>query len=231
MEYRMPEQTGVTNCGQASQLSGAEPARSGLALLTPAYGPWHNRWIMKKFALAALAFIFVALLGLSVSTGQEIGPAAEGDLPAERFEYLSQNGNSNCSRAFMESIASMPPTMRLQGSCCGPMSEHRYREQVDGLEKYMDIALVPADPYDIPAGIAQQAVAWFAVELSAEEQAAYDYAMENSGEKGPCCCQCWRWQVYGGLAKYLIRERDFTGEQVAELWDLSDGCGGDDHVH
>jgi hypothetical protein len=186
---------------------------------------------MKKYARAALALVFVPLLGLSVSSGQEVTSGGGGDVLAERFEYLSRNGNSNCSRAFMESIVSMPTTMRLQGSCCGPMSEHRYREQIDGLEKYADIALVPADPYDIPAGIAQQAIVWFAVDLSAGELVTYDYAMENSAEKGPCCCQCWRWRVYGGLAKYLIREHDFTGEQVAELWDMSDGCGGDDHVH
>jgi len=52
--------------------------------------------------------------------------------------------------------------------------------------------------------------------------------MDHSEEKGPCCCQCWRWKMYGGLAKYLIRERHFTGEQVTEIWNLSDGCGGSD---
>jgi hypothetical protein len=56
--------------------------------------------------------------------------------------------------------------------------------------------------------------------------------MENSDKKGPCCCQCWRWHVYGGLAKYLIREHGFTGEQVAEVWDFSDGCDGSgEHLH
>lgn len=188
-------------------------------------------WIMRNYTIAALVLIASALMALSVPAWS--GPAHAGTEAnlRDRFEYLSQNGNSNCSRAFMDSIASMPPTMRLQGSCCGPMAEHRYREQVEGLQKYADVSLIPADPYDIPAGLAQQAMAWFAVELSAEEQAAYDYAMENSDERGPCCCQCWRWQVYGGLAKYLIREHGFNGAQVAELWDLSDGCGGDDHVH
>ncbi|MDX8512687.1 hypothetical protein [Mesorhizobium captivum] len=59
-----------------------------------------------------------------------------------------------------------------------------------------------------------------------DEQKAYDYAMANSEEKGPCCCPCWRWKVYGGLAKYLIHEHRFTGEQIVDVWDLSDGCGG-----
>lgn len=188
---------------------------------------------MRTYAIAALAVFALALMALSLPVWS--GPAQAGaggdDVLQDRFEYLSQNGNSNCSRAFMKSIASMPPTMRLQGSCCGPMAAHRYREQLEGLQKYAKVSLIPADPYDIPAGLAQLAMAWFPVELSAEEQAAYDYAMEYSAERGPCCCQCWRWQVYGGLAKYLIREHDFDGGQVAELWDLSDGCGGDDHVH
>jgi hypothetical protein len=184
-----------------------------------------------QYAFAALAFVVVALVAGSISLGGEVGTNRPSDDALKaRFEYLSQNGNSNCSREFMESIAAMPATAQLQGSCCGPMSEHRYREQVGGLTKYASISLIPADPYNVPAGIAQQAMAWFAAELSAEGQAAYDYAMQNSAERGPCCCQCWRWQVYGGLAKYLIRAHDFTGEQIAEIWDLSDGCGGDDHV-
>nr|WP_115422038.1 hypothetical protein [Sinorhizobium sp. M14] len=169
------------------------------------------------------------------------GLPAEGNLAAEqasdealkhRFEYLSKSGNSNCSRAFMESIATLPAMAQLQGSCCSPMDEHRYIEQVKGLRKYKDITMIPADPYDLPAGIARQLIARYSVELTAQEQVAYDYAMKNSDEQGPCCCQCWRWRVYGGLAKYLIQEHGYTGEQVAAVWDLSDGCGGgEDHVH
>ncbi|ESW84554.1 hypothetical protein X772_16925 [Mesorhizobium sp. LSJC280B00] len=86
--------------------------------------------------------------------------------------------------------------------------------------------MIPSDPYDIPAGIAQKMMPYYDVKLSGEEQQAYDYAMANSNEKGPCCCQCWRWKVYGGLAKFLIREHGFTGKQVVDVWDLSDGCGG-----
>ena len=30
----------------------------------------------------------------------------------------------------------------------------------------------------------------------------------------------------------LIKEKGFTGEQVTEVWNLSDGCGGEgDHVN
>ena len=148
------------------------------------------------------------------------------------FDYLSRNGNSTCSRAFMESIASMPDDVRLQGSCCSPMSFHRYSEQLEGLKNYDQIAEIPSNPYDVPAGIAKRLLAYYDLELTAEEEEAYDYAMKNSDEKGPCCCPCWRWNTYGGLGKFLIRDHGFTGQQVAEVWDLSDGCGGEgDHVH
>lgn len=67
--------------------------------------------------------------------------------------------------------------------------------------------------------------------LGVEEQGHYDDAIATSEEKGPCCCQCWRWEVFGGLGKLLVREHGFTGEQVAEVWNLSHGCGGDAHLH
>ncbi len=169
-----------------------------------------------------------ALLGtaLPASADEGIDPAI-----TQRFEHLSTSGNSNCSRAFLESIASMPSVARLQGSCCSPMTLHRYSEQLKGLKKYADYSEIPPDPYDVPAGLAQASIAAYEMELTPEEQKAYDYAMENSEEGGPCCCQCWRWHNYGGLAKLLIRNRGFTGEQVTEVWNLSDGCGGDEHEH
>jgi hypothetical protein len=150
---------------------------------------------------------------------------------AEKFNYLSRNGNSSCSAAFRQLIPSMPDTRRLQGSCCSPMSWHRYTEQVKGLQKYRTISEIPPDPYDIEVNLAKRLMSYYDMELTLEEQKAYDYAMENSEEKGPCCCKCWRWYVYGGLGKYLIHKYKFTGQQVAEVWNLSDGCGGDEHNH
>lgn len=151
---------------------------------------------------------------------------------AKKFEELSTKGNSSCSLDFKNSIANMPDKSRLQGSCCSPMSYHRYKEQVEGLKKFKDIPEIPSDPYDIEVGLAKKLLTYYDLELTPEEQKKYDYAMENSDEKGPCCCKCWRWYVYGGLAKFLIREKGFTGEQVTEVWNLSDGCGGEgDHVN
>lgn len=150
---------------------------------------------------------------------------------AVKFTELSKNGNSACSGTFKDSITSMADDERIMGSCCSPMSLHRYIEQVEGLKKYANIPEIPPDPYDINAGLAKKMQAYYNTELTVEEQKAYDYAIASSMEKGPCCCKCWRWYVYGGLAKYLIKNYNFTGEQITEVWNLSDGCGGDgDHV-
>lgn len=148
-----------------------------------------------------------------------------------RFKYLSKNGNSACSSAFKDSILSMQDDARLRGSCCSPMSLHRYSEQIEGLKKYNDISIIPPDPYDVEASLAKKLITYYDIKLTAKEQKAYDFAMQNSEEKGPCCCKCWRWYVYGGLGKHLIQKYNFTGEQITDIWNLSDGCGGEgDHV-
>lgn len=179
-----------------------------------------------------MAFFVVGLAAGSIPYPPVVAEEPGDEALKRRFDFLSRNGNSNCSRQFLESIANMPSTALLQGSCCSPMDEHRYIEQVKGLRRFKEVSMIPTDPYDIPAGLAQKLIPYYELELNKTEQAAYDYAMTNSNEQGPCCCQCWRWQFYGGLARYLAREHGFTGEQIAELWDLSDGCGGNgDHVH
>ena len=171
-----------------------------------------------------------AVMAVAVPVAASGVPQGAHDLQA-RFEYLSKNGNSNCSRQFMEKIPSMPADARLQGSCCSPMDLHRYGEQIGGLKAFADIDLIPPDPYDIPASLAARLLQLDETALTPQQQAAYGAAMRNSNEGGPCCCRCWRWAVYGGLAKHLIRDRGFSGEQIARIWDLSDGCGGTSHVH
>lgn len=75
---------------------------------------------------------------------------------AAKFDYLSKNGNSSCSLSFKDSISSMPDDAKLQGSCCGPMSIHRYSEQVEGLKKYANIPEIPPDPYDLEVNLAKR---------------------------------------------------------------------------
>ena len=186
-------------------------------------------------AIAALLIGGMFFLGRSPEQPEQSGSFANTALAA-KFEELSQNGNSSCSDTFKDSITTMPDSARLQGSCCSPMSIHRYSEQVEGLQNFktehsQNIAEIPDDPYDISAELAKRLISYYDIELTPEEQAAYDYAMLNSSEKGPCCCRCWRWYVYGGLAKFLIQNHGFTGEQITELWNLSGGCGGDNEHH
>ena len=176
-------------------------------------------------AIGALAAMVIA-----VSHTVSAAPQEPGDLRGT-FEYLSTHGNSNCSQEFMDTIPSMAVDARLQGSCCSPMDLHRYSEQVEGLKAFADIVLIPPNPYDIPAPRAARLMGSYGLYLSPAQQAAYDYAMQHSNEGGPCGCRCWRWAVYGDLAKHLIRDRGFSGEEITRIWDLSDGCGGTSHAH
>lgn len=184
-------------------------------------------------SLRLLTVVLAVFASALIAASQLMSAATEdAENLRARFDHLSQNGNSNCSPQFMKSIRAMPAEARLQGSCCSPMNFHRYGEQVEGLKGFAEIELIPADPYDIPAPLVTQLMELYGAPLSPKQQAAYDYAMENSDEGGPCCCGCWRWATYGGLAKHLIRDKGFSGEQIATIWDLSDGCGGDgDHAH
>lgn len=184
---------------------------------------WMNR---RKVILSSLTTVLATIApGLS-----NAAHPADTEL-AKRFDFLSKNGNSNCSQAFLDSIPTMPNTARLQGSCCGPMNLHRYSEQIAGLKVYAAIPEIPSDPYDIEAGLAKRLLAAYGTTLKPAQQKAYDRATATSSEKGPCCCECWRWHVYGGLGKLLIRDHAFNGRKLAKVWNLSDGCGGEDHAH
>lgn len=194
-----------------------------------------NKQTAFALTIAVLLIGGAFFLGRSPAQTKQSGGFPNAALAA-KFADLSQSGNSSCSATFKESILAMPDDARLKGSCCSPMNMHRYAEQVEGLKKFksatrQNIPEIPDDPYDIEAGIAKRLISYYDTALTPEQQTAYDYAMQNSNEKGPCCCKCWRWYVYGGLAKFLIQNHGFTGEQITEVWNLSDGCGGEgDHV-
>lgn len=181
---------------------------------------------MNKSIVYSILIAIVVILASIAFQHQSVLPVK--DALAAKFEMLSTSGNSACSANFQKSITAMPDGMRLKGSCCSPMNFPRYKEQIEGLKKYQNISEIPPDPYDIDAKLAKQLQSYYDLALSPDEQKAYNYAIEHSMEKGPCCCKCWRWYVYGGLAKKLILDHHFTGEQVTEVWDLSDGCGGND---
>lgn len=146
---------------------------------------------------------------------------------AARFNYLTKNGNTNCSKTFTDSIPSMPDNARLQGSCCSPMNLQHYTEQISGLKKYKDIPQIPNDPYDISAKLAKELLTYNqTIKPTGEEQKILDQGAMGSEEKGFCCCKCWRWDVHEGMSKFLVRNNHFSSKQISELLDLQDGCGG-----
>lgn len=146
-----------------------------------------------------------------------------------KFEKLKVAGTNFCAGP---NILDLTDSIRLQGSCCSAMDFHRYKEQIEGLKKYSSIDKIPEDPYDISKELAEELLDYQkTIVLTAQQQEIYDKATELSHEGGPCCCKCWRWHAFEGLAKYLITEYDFSSEQIADVWDLEDGCGGKGHVH
>ena len=175
--------------------------------------------------LIIFAIYFVSAFKQS-QTSQQL--FSENDLKA-RFELLKNAKTNFCAGpAFIDYKKDED---RLQGSCCSQMDFHRYAEQIEGLKKYSFIGLIPSDPYDVPVSTAKQMLEYQkTIQLSADQQKAYDEAVKMSEEGGPCCCKCWRWYAYEGLAKYLITKYDFSSRQIAEIWDLSDGCGGAGHI-
>ena len=148
----------------------------------------------------------------------------------QRFTVLSQAHSNECSQT-PAALALGRTDGRIQGSCCGAMDLHRYTEQVEGLKKYASTPKIPPDPYDIPVSLAQEFLSYQkTITLTPDQQAIYDQAVKLSHEGGPCCCKCWRWYAFEGLAKYLITEHGFIAEQIADIWDLEDGCGGTGHT-
>jgi len=147
------------------------------------------------------------------------------------FNHLS-NQRSNICGLQPEAVLGYTDEMRLQGSCCSLMDLHRYQEQVEGLRQYADIRQIPVDTYDMPVPLVQELLAYQTdIQLTAEQQLSYDEAMTLSDEGGPCCCRCWRWYAFEGMGKYLITERNWNAQELAELWTLTDGCGGEGHQH
>lgn len=146
-----------------------------------------------------------------------------------KFALLSTANTNFCAGPSF--ISQKSDDERLQGSCCSAMDFHRYKEQVEGLKKYSNIKKIPSDPYNIEVSLVKELLNYKeSIKLTAEQQEIYDKATKLSHEKGPCCCVCWRWHAFEGLAKYLIAEHNFNSEQIAEVWDLIDGCGGKGHI-
>jgi len=179
-----------------------------------------------------LAFVLMALFFFgNISTTVLTSSEGSNMLELEAKFAVLDSANSNSCGGTFDFVDGKLEGERIQGSCCGPMNFHRYTEQIQGLTKYSKLKIIPSDPYDVPASAAKELLEYQKnIVLKSEEQAIYDEAVDESDEGGPCCCKCWHWYAYEGLAKYLITVEGFTAEQIAEVWDLSDACGGADHV-
>lgn len=178
------------------------------------------------YTLLALLLIPLAFfLGYKLFSSNELKTGSP-----EKFEYLVSARTNKCG--LLENLDAMNEDDRLQGSCCSTMDLHRYQEQVSGLKKFKAIAQIPQDPYDISVKLAKELFDYQkSIELNESQKGIYEKAISLSHEGGPCCCRCWRWTAFEGLAKYLIAKQNFSAEKIAEVWDLEDGCGGSEHAH
>lgn len=171
-----------------------------------------------------------------LSQGSEIPGSDLTPGSPEKFAFLSGQGEErsvvNYCGLPTSYAKTLPDAAHIQGSCCIAMDLHRYQEQVEGLKKYADLAIVSTDPYDVPISLVKQLLEFDeTILLTDEEQMVYDQAMLMTDDKAPCCCMCWRWYAHRGQAKYLISLLHWTAEGVAELLDLEEGCGGPGHQH
>ena len=174
-----------------------------------------------------LGVAFTVLIAIFVLYSNHKSNIAERSLES-KFIMLNSDKTNQCSGPGF--INMKKDDERLQGSCCSPMDFQSYKKQINGLKKYSNIKVIPQDPYDIPVSLARQLLNYQkTIKLTSEQQKVYDEAVKLSDENGPCCCKCWRWYAFEGLAKYLITNYNFNAEQIAEVWDLEDGCGGAGH--
>lgn len=185
-----------------------------------------------KFYFLILIFLAITIAGYYFLPNLQITGSSTQEIDEEslesKFNILSNSNTNICAGPqFLTRVNSD----RIQGSCCSAMDFHRYTEQINGLKKYSYIIKIPLDPYDIQKSLADELLKYQKnIKLNKEQQKVYDQAVKLSHEGGPCCCKCWRWYAFEGLAKYLITEYEFNPEQIAEIWDLEDGCGGKGHI-
>lgn len=188
---------------------------------------------LMALSVVAAAVIAAALAGPASTTKRAAAahPEAATSSPAGRaavldsFERLSTATSNRCGLQPAQ-IETMPAAAMLQGSCCTQMNLAHYDQQLAGLRPFAAIAEIPADPYDISVALTRQLISDQTIPLDPAQQVAYQQAVALSHEHGPCCCGCWRWDAFAGQARYLITRHSFNAAQVANVWNLEDGCGG-----
>lgn len=150
----------------------------------------------------------------------------------QRFDVLRQAHTDYCAHlgnlaAIDAAMAALPKGSYLQGSCCSPMNAQRYQRQVAALKAYASVPQIAADPYNMPASLADRLLHDDqSITLTAAQQAIFDQAARMTDDHGWCCCHCWAWYAHAGLAKDLITRRHFSAAQVVAVTNLEDCCGG-----
>ena len=80
------------------------------------------------------------------------------------------------------------------------------------------MAEIPSDPYDVSVDLAKRLTSYENdVKLSPKQPITYDQAVKMADG---------RWSAFEGQAKYLITWRHFGANEIAQIWNLEDGCGG-----
>lgn len=145
-------------------------------------------------------------------------------LAAAHTDVCQDMGNKSAIDNYMNM---QPSGSSMQGSCCSPMDMKKYVSQVNGLKKYAAIPQIPPDPYDISITSGKQMLGWYDnIQLTPAQQSVYDAAQKMTADHGWCCCQCWAWYTHAGLAKYLITQHNYTTQQLVDVTNLEDCCGG-----
>ena len=186
-------------------------------------------------ALSASVVAVLVVVGLAAMQGVHLfetkaPPATQATGPqpgsAAAFAFLSTQHSNYCSLS-PEKVMGYADEARLQGACCSAMDMAKYEWQVEGLSRYSSIRQVPQDPYDISVAQAKELLGYDgALSLTGDQQDVYDTAISMTRDKAPCCCQCWRWYMIRGLAKFLIVNQSMGAEHVGAIVDLVNGCGG-----
>ncbi len=186
--------------------------------------------------VAAVILLGAVVVVLVVGDGDERSARSSAGVEAPagshaRFAFLSSKKSNQCGLQ-ATGITRFAGRQRLQGSCCSPMDEHSYGEQVRRLRAYRSMRQIPQDPYDIPAALVKRLFGYDpGISLAGAQRRTYERAIAMSRQKGPCCCPCWRWTAFRGLSKFLIAERKWRPGRLAALIDDLEGCGGPGHHH
>jgi len=181
-------------------------------------------------AFGVAAVVVVLLASGSGHPRESLPPASDGVVPGaagspERFTYLAAKRSNQCGMP-AAAVLRMPSAARLQGACCGPMNSAEYRAQAIGLRAFRRMPEIPPDPYDMSVGLSKRLLRWErSIKLSRADAATYRRAMKMTHDHAPCCCPCWRWHAFRGLANDLIARRRWSAARVAHVIDLVEGCG------